>query len=376
LGQILIGARWLELLKDVIQPDRETHAIPMMDGPLHPNNGLDSCPIISDAFSRPDDLVFTGDGRLLVGDADGVFALDPNGDGEPTLLHRFEAPVTGVDCLEDGSLAVCLDGIGVVIKNADGEETGRLVDVDGAAVNCPTAVLFRDADEVYIAQGSSFHNEANWVHDLMQKNASGRVIRWNQRSGQADVMMDGLAYPYGLALDHDGRSLLVCESWAHMIFKIPLDAADKTTVRDVVVANLPGYPARIIALDNGGYMLAMFAMRTEMLEFVLKEDKYRREMMETIEPQYWIRPTLEPDRHFLEPLQGGGFRVLGIIKPWAPPRSYGLVIELDEVYEAIGSLHSRADGYNHGITGLSAIGSIIAATAKGNGKIINVSGAT
>jgi hypothetical protein len=51
----------------------------------------------------------------------------------------------------------------------------------------------------------------------------------------------------------------------------------------------------------------------------------------------------------LEPLQGGGIKKLGITKPWAPPRSYGLVACVDEDGEVRCSLHSRADGTRHGV---------------------------
>ena len=40
---------------------------------------------------------------------------------------------------------------------------------------------------------------------------------------------------------------------------------------------------------------------------------------------------------------------MGILKPWAPPRSYGLVIRLDADGQPLYSLHSRVDGDNHGV---------------------------
>src|SRR6185437_5060130 len=37
------------------------------------------------------------------------------------------------------------------------------------------------------------------------------------------------------------------------------------------------------------------------------------------------------------------------VKPWAPPRSYGLVIRLNESGVPLYAIHSRVDGVNHGI---------------------------
>ena len=63
-----------------------------------------------------------------------------------------------------------------------------------------------------------------------------------------------------------------------------------------------------------------------------------------------IRDRLSSGRDFREPLQGGSIKSMGILKPWAPTRSYGLVVRLDAGFAPVSSLHSRADGRRHGIT--------------------------
>ena len=72
-------------------------------------------------------------------------------------------------------------------------------------------------------------------------------------------------------------------------------------------------------------------------------------MMEEIDPRYWIAPALRSGNTFLEPMQGGSLKTMGVLKPWAPPRSYGLVIRLDDAGPVRYSLHSRVDGKHHGI---------------------------
>ena len=48
-------------------------------------------------------------------------------------------------------------------------------------------------------------------------------------------------------------------------------------------------------------------------------------------------------------MQGAHLKTMGVVKPWAPPRSYGLVIRLDAEGVPLYALHSRVDGVNHGI---------------------------
>jgi hypothetical protein len=136
-----------------------------------------------------------------------------------------------------------------------------------------------------------------------------------------------------------------------------------------VMQNLPGYPGRL-ARFGSGYCLTMFALRTQLVDFVLTEDSYRRKMIERIDPAFWIAPALRSHGHYLEPVQGGGLRKHGSLKAWAPPRSYGLVAFLDDEFEPESSLHSRVGGTCHGITGVATDSHSVFVTSKGNGKIV------
>ncbi|HEY8710049.1 MAG TPA: strictosidine synthase, partial [Burkholderiaceae bacterium] len=136
---------------------------------------------------------------------------------------------------------------------------------------------------------------------------------------------------------------------------------------------LPGYPARMAAAEGGGFWLSVFACRTQLVEFVLGEDDYRREMMKTIEPRYWVAPALASGSDFLEPLQGGGVKQMGILKPWAPPRSYGLVIRIGADFIPKYSLHSRVGGRHHGVVSIVQRGDELYVLSKGAGRILQLS---
>ena len=79
---------------------------------------------------------------------------------------------------------------------------------------------------------------------------------------------------------------------------------------------------------------------------------------------------LAEDPPGLEPMQIGGVKALGIQKPWAPPRSYGLLVQLDANGEVTSSFHSRAGGRFHGITGgcITPQGLVIA--SRGAGRLL------
>src|SRR5262249_39609420 len=118
----------------------------------------------------------------------------------------------------------------------------------------------------------------------------------------------------------------------------------------VVIGNMPGYPGRLSRSAAGGFWLSLFAVRTHLVEFLLREDEYCEEMMRTIPSELWLGPALSTSSDCHEPMQFGNIKALGIEKPWAPPRSYGLVVRIDELGDAVESLHSRRGGRHHGIT--------------------------
>jgi len=139
-----------------------------------------------------------------------------------------------------------------------------------------------------------------------------------------------------------------------------------------VFDRLPGYPSRITPATAGGFWLSVFAARTQLVEFVLRETAFRKRMMAEIDPEYWIAPALSSGRTFLEPMQGAHIKTMGILKPWAPPRSYGLVIRLSPEGLPRYSLHSRVDGKNHGVVTAVECAGTLYALAKGSRRLLRL----
>jgi hypothetical protein len=175
-----------------------------------------------------------------------------------------------------------------------------------------------------------------------------------------------LGYAFG-ALDDGQGHILVSESWRHQVSIVK----DRRTVP--AIAALPGYPARMAPSARGGLWLSLFACRTQLVEFVLRESDYRREMLRTIDPKYWVAPALSSGADFLEPLQGGSVKQMGILKPWAPPRSYGLLVLFNADFIPVLSLHSRTGGRHHGVVAVVESGDDLFVLSKGAGRILRLS---
>lgn len=360
----------VDILKELLFRNRDRRANPVLDGPMRPNSALEECPVLSTAIGEPDDIAVATDGSVYVTAGRGVYRFADTDFSSLTVVAEFDGLATGVAAHPAGGVAVCVAGQGIALLGGPNE--GRMLGIEGqGGLRCPTALVVGPKGDIYVCDGSRDNTPDRWAYDLMQKRRSGRVLRIDTGGGQVDVIADGLSYPNGICLALDGSSLIVSEGWTHNLLKLPLGAAGVRQRPLAVQQNLPGYPARIVPYGSG-YCLTMFALRTQLVDFVLTEDSYRHKMIERIEPAFWIAPALRSEGHYLEPVQGGGLKKHGSLKAWAPPRSYGLVIFLDDEFEPESSLHSRVGGTCHGITGAATDGRHVFVTSKGNGKILQV----
>jgi hypothetical protein len=341
------------MLARLLDPFRgQAITTPPLDGALKPNNALDEAPVFA-PLATPDNLVVSRD-RLLASSGAQILTL---GDLKP--VETFDVPVTAMASLPDGGLAVGLDDGRILFRG--GARHGQVIPHVGPdRLACPTA-LVADGGTLLVAQGSARHRASDWVADLMEKGASGSV--WRLDGATHTRLADGLAFPYGLMVD--GASVLVTEAWRHRILRIPEGGRPAP-----VLAKLAGYPARLVPAAAGGAWLALFAPRNRLIEFVLGEDRYRREMMRWVDRAHWIAPALRSGASFLEPLQCGGVRTMGVSKPWAPSRSYGLVVRLDAALQPVASFHSRASGLRHGVTALVEQGATLYVAAKGGDAVL------
>ncbi|MDF1705939.1 MAG: hypothetical protein P1U38_14325 [Aeromicrobium sp.] len=208
-----------------------------------------------------------------------------------------------------------------------------------------TALLQRQDGTTIVTVGSAERDLDEWAWDLLSRRATGSVVRIGG-SGHVEQVRSDLAWPAGLAEDGDG-AVVVALAHAHRLVR--LDPLTLTTL-GFVGPDLPAYPWRIAPMtDRGTWWVSMPLVRSRFTELMLGERDFLADMMSTVPPESWYGPSMAGGSVYREPLQLGGLRVLGQIKPWAPPRSYGLIAEIDADGRVVRSLHSRAGGSVHGV---------------------------
>ncbi len=329
--------------------------IPPLDGAFRPNAMLDEAAVLHETTAPDnlcagkDDALFSSNGSLYEISTSGMVG------GEP--IARYPTEITAL-AVQGGHRAVAL---------AD----GRLI-VDDAeialppGIGCITALAFADPGTLFLCNGSAHHPAGDWTVDLMEKGQSGSVWRVDLETRQATCLARQLAFPSGI-LVRDGE-LVISESWRHRLLCLPVSGGQSRVLLD----KLPGYPGRLQAAQDGGAWLAMFAPRNRLVEFVLQEDAYRADMLREVPRRHWIAPALSPSDSFLDPLQCGAVKTMGIRKAWAPSRSYGLAVRLNAALQPVASYHSRANGTRHGVTSIAEVGERIWVTARGGNAILDL----
>jgi len=348
------------LTHSVLGRGEATITVPAFDGALKPNQALESAQTLFQC-DAPMDLATDGT-NVYLADGKTISRVD---EGRPVVVRTFEWPITALAFMPDRRFAVALDGREVrVYADLSAKEPSATFNHHG--MHCVNALApAGDDNALYASEGSLKSDFEDWTLDLMERGRSGRALRLDIESGNVEVLALGLHYAFG-AGSMDGAAL-ISESWRHRLISIARDGTRKT-----ILTHLPVYPSRFSPASGGGWWLTAFTARTQLVEFVLREPQYRKRMLAEIDREYWIAPRLSSSNAFKEPMQGAHLKTMGVVKPWAPPRSYGLVIRLDPEGHPIFSLHSRYDGTNHGVVSAIECGKWLYILAKGPRRVLRM----
>lgn len=330
--------------------------VPPMDGTLRPNNDLEGAEVLT-PVAAPGHLSTVGPDLWCASESR---VLRITADGEVETAHTYPSDITALAVQSADRMFVGL---------ADGSwalPRGYSLDaLPEAARRCVTGFCLGDNDAVFVAIGSTGNTAPDWPKDLLELGQSGSVWRLGS-DGSGEQIAKGLGWPAGLIMQ--GGDLLVAEASGARLVRVTRDG--RVTP---VLSNLPGYPAGLCNAGDGGYFLCIMAPRNQLIEFILREREFVTEMIATSERDHWIAPILKAPSSFLEPLQGGALKQLGIMKPWAPSRSIGLVMHLNGDFVPTQSHHSRADGQNHGTTSCALWNGDLIVASQGNNRLLRLS---
>ena len=341
-------------------------AVPVMDGTLKPNRRLDEAEVLLE-LPGLDDVMVLGQ-QIWVSAGQQLWHVES---GQATSCFDAQAPITALAASPDGHVVMAIDGRRIVVLDVSNPaapvQRRTWAPQASEEMQSINAIHCAPDGAWYLSVGAQGCQVDQWREDLMSQGRSGRLLRVDPDSGVEATLASQLPYAFGVL--SRAQDCLVSGSWGHRVMRM-----DAQGQQHAFTQELPAYPSRMVAASDGGVWLTCFAARTQLVEFVLREHGYRGKMMAEMHPDHWICPALTSGKSFLEPLQGAGVKTMGVLKPWAPPRSYGLVLRLDAQGQVVESLHSLVDGQHHGVTAVAPWKNDLLVVSKGSGRLLLVKG--
>ncbi|MFT4625981.1 MAG: sugar lactone lactonase YvrE [Myxococcota bacterium] len=220
---------------------------------------------LSDAHG-PEDVEVDAAGRVFAGVADGRILRWDSVDSEPVTLADTGGRPLGLHWAPDGRLIIADAFSGLLAMHPD---DGALTTL---ATRCGgTQLVFTDDVEVapdgtvWFTDASSRHDQAHWKRDVLETRPAGRLCRWRPGAPEAELVLDGLWFANGIALDGSGQFALVVETSRHRVRKVWI-AGPKAGTDSVLIDDLPGYPDGISAGTGGTFWLAIASPRKGALD--------------------------------------------------------------------------------------------------------------
>ncbi len=222
--------------------------------------------IAEGAGPGPEDVAVAADGTLYAGFADGrIVRFDGEGREADLVAHTSGRPLglafdaAGRLLVADarrGLLRIESSGaIEVLANRAGGQPFGFTDDVDVAPDG---RIWFSDAS-------SRFGIDDDLRFDLLERGGNGRLLVHDPATRETIVALSGLHFANGVAVDPEGRFVLVVQTGDYGVLRHWL-AGPKAGTTEPFIANLPGFPDGITRDGRGGYWLAIYAPRVGLLD--------------------------------------------------------------------------------------------------------------
>jgi sugar lactone lactonase YvrE len=165
-----------------------------------------------------------------------------------------------------------------------------LVDrVEGAPLRfCSNAAAAADGS-VYFTVSSRRYGLQDWLSDLLERTATGRLLRLPSGGGEPEVLLDGLHFANGVVLAEDESCVVVAESGAYRLTRLWL-SGPRAGHRDTLIEDLPGFPGNLSRGADGTIWVALAGPRQAPLDWLHRAPVgVRRAVWRTVRP-LGIRP--------------------------------------------------------------------------------------
>jgi len=207
--------------------------------------------IILDSMNFPEGPAFNGK-SLFVSSCYGGF-IKKITDGKRELFVKADSngikQTNGLTFYKDGSLYACDYGRGAILRISKKKKIEVVASgYEGARFNRPNDLALDENGNIYFSDPKT--------SDTL--NPDGRVFRIDHKTGKVRLLLEGIAYPNGIAFLKQKMEVYICESAKNRVLKFDI-TKDGKLINKKVFITIPGGSPDGIAFDkNGNLFVAHF----------------------------------------------------------------------------------------------------------------------
>jgi sugar lactone lactonase YvrE len=185
-----------------------------------------------------------------------------DGSGVETFVQTGGRPL-GMKFDARGNLIVADAFRGLLSVSPDRKITLLADTVNGERMLFPNDIAIAADGTVWFSDASRHFDQHHWMLDFLEGRATGRLLRYDPRTGRVEVVLDRLMFANGVALGPE--YVLVNETLAARITRYWL-RGPKAGQSDVFALALPGYPDNLTYNGRGMFWVAVPSPRNSALE--------------------------------------------------------------------------------------------------------------
>lgn len=293
------------------------------------NNALTGIDALSIApHHGPEDIVADDAGNLYTGTESGDI-IRITADGATEVFARTGGRPLGLEFDTTGNLIVANGTLGVQSVDSRGHVTLLTSTVGGEAIGYADDLDIAPDGRIYFSDASTKFGAGNYggsyeasLLDIMEHGGHGRVLVYDPATEKTAVVIDGLQFANGVAVDPEGRYLLVNETSSYRVLRYWL-SGNRAGASEVLIDNLPGFPDNINRGLDGRYWIGLVAPRNALLD-ALSDKPFLRKVVQRLPAA--LRPQAVESTHVIA-IDGDGNVVANLHGDGSPVNTVTGVLE-------------------------------------------------
>jgi len=270
---------------------------PDSGSPYAVNDRLSSAEAIGvDQVEGPEDVILDREGRLYAGTRQGwILRFSGENFEHRELFARTGGRPLGLAFDRDDNLIVCVAGMGLygikpdrtIFKLTDETNRSWFKLIDDSRLKLTDDLDIAPDGKIYFSEGTTRYDLANWPVDGMEGRGSGRLVCYDPNTDSTRTLVHNIRFCNGICMAHDNQSVLYAETFGMRLMRYWV-AGPKKGSTEVVIGNLPGAPDNINRASDGGYWLALVAMRAPVYDVAMRHPGFRMRMIKRLPFDEWL----------------------------------------------------------------------------------------